>query len=148
MIGTKLLYCGIATFILSLLVSCSSKELKKSEFAAERYKALSVQKYGEGAEWIPNSTNSAILCVKGSKLTAQVPQRRVAFFVYEIAADSVLFEDAIVNGSVGWKDDQSVIVEIVPGIEKKDDASPPSRSGYIFDLRTGKARDLESINVR
>ena len=64
-------------------------------------------------------------------------------------AGGFVFEDDVPNGSVSWKDDQSVIVETVPGIEeKKDDVSPPARHGYLVDIRTGKTRELKSAVVR
>ena len=130
------------------IIACSSREARKQEIPGERYKVLSAQKYGEGAEWIPNAPKTAVLCMKRSKPTTELPQHRVSFFVFDVAAERVVFEDDIPNGSVGWKDDQSVIVEIVPGIERKDELSPSPRHGYLVDVRTGKTRELKSAIVR
>lgn len=138
----------IVTILLSVFISCSSNEVRRLDSAAERYKILSTQKYGEAAEWIPNAAHTAVLCVKRSKATAQHPQHQVSYFIFDVASGRIVFEDDIPDGSVGWKDDQSVIVETVPGIEKIDEASPPPRRGYIIDVRTGKTRDIESAIVR
>ncbi|HCA81825.1 MAG TPA: hypothetical protein DEP53_19005 [Bacteroidetes bacterium] len=133
----------------STFISCSSKEARSLEMTGERYKVLSAQKYGGGAEWITNAAKTAVLCLKRAKPTAQLPQHRVSFFIFDVVADRVVFEDDVPNGSVSWKDDQSVIVETVPGIEeKKDDVSPPARHGYLVDIRTGKTRELKSAVVR
>jgi hypothetical protein len=138
----------IVIVLLSTFTSCSTNKAHKLDSAVDRYKALSVQKYGEGVEWIPNSTKTVVLCVKRSKPTDQLPQRQAAFFIYDVAADRITFEDEISNGSVAWKDNQSVMVEIVPGIEKGDEPSPPLRRGYVLDVRTGKTTDLERAVVR
>jgi len=144
----KAIYLIVFFSLLGVLASCGSKEARRIDVPGERYKALSAQKYGQAAEWIPNAAKTAVLCVKRSKPTAQLPQHQVSFFIFDIAAGKIVFEDDIPNGSVGWNDDQSVIVEIVPGIEKKDESSPPPRRGYVVDIQTGKTKDLESDVVR
>jgi hypothetical protein len=63
-------------------------------------------------------------------------------------AKYVLFEDSIPNGSVNWNDDSSIVVSIIPGTVRDDDKTPAPRQGYIYDVRTGKTRDLESVNIR
>lgn len=138
----------IALFLSGILIACRSKDVQRESSSPEQYKSLSAQKYGEGAEWALNATKTAVLCIKRSKPTAQLPQHQVAFFIYDIAGNKIVYEDNLPNGSVGWKDDQTVIVEIVPGIERKDEASPPARRGYIVDIRTGATRDIESAVVR
>ncbi|MCX6135065.1 MAG: hypothetical protein NTU47_14725 [Ignavibacteriales bacterium] len=131
-----------------VLVSCSSREAKKHETQAEQYESLALQKYGKVADLIRNTSGTAVLCVKSSKPTQLQPQRQIAFFVYDIAARTVLFEDNLPNGSVSWMDDVSVVVNVFPGTVKDDDKTPAARQGYIFDLRSRKTRDLESVNVR
>ena len=133
---------------IALLVSCSAREVEKGEIRSVGYDSLAVQKYGRGVEFIQNSTGSAILCVKKSKPTQLYLQQQIAFFIYDVKTKSMLFEDSIANGSVGWNDDFSIVVTIVPGTVRDDNNTPVPRPGYIYDLRSRKTRDLESVNVR
>lgn len=133
--------------VAGVLMSCSGREVERSTSIVERYQLLSLQRYGKDAECIMNPAQTAVLCMKHSKPTAQVPQRQVSFFLYDIAADKVTFEDNLPNGSVEWKDDRSVMVTIVPGIEKSDDQSPPRRHGYVVDVFTGKTKDMHDADV-
>jgi len=89
-----------------------------------------------------------MLCVKRSKPTQLNPQQQIEFFVYDVGAQDVLFEDSIPNGSVSWNDDSSIVVTVIPGTVGDDDKTPARRSGYIYDIRSRKTRDLESLNVR
>jgi hypothetical protein len=139
-LAAVLILCGI-------LLSCRGSEVRKPE-TQDRYRVLAAQKYGESAEWIPNTAKTAVLCVKRSKPTAQLPQHQVSFFIFDVASERIVFEGHIPNGSVVWKDDQSVLVEMVPGMERKDETSPPPRRAYLVDVRTGKTKDLDSVDVR
>lgn len=131
-----------------LLVSCSTREVEKANFQNVGYESLAAQKFGKGVDFVRNSSGTAMLCVKKSKPTQLNPQQQVAFFVYDMKAKNVLFEDSIPNGSVGWNDDSSIVVTIVPGTVRDDDKTPAPRPGYIYDLRSRTTRDLESVNIR
>jgi hypothetical protein len=144
----KILGRTIVAFSLVMLVSCRSGEIRKADRQGEPYRSLAVQKFGEVFETLPNTSGSAVLCVKASKPTQLQPQQQVAFFVYDLDTRSLLFEDSIPNGSVGWKDSVSVIVTLIPGTVKDEDKTPSARPGYIFDLRSRKTRELESADVR
>jgi hypothetical protein len=67
--------------------------------------------------------------------------------VFDLAVDSAIFEDNIANGSVAWKDDFSILVSIVPGMVKNDDSSAMKKSGYIFDCRSRKIKNLDASSV-
>lgn len=138
----------ICAFSIAALSSCRTSDLRHEEVQNEGYRLLAVQKYGQGAEYVQNMSGSAVLCVKESKPTQLYPQHQIAFFVYDMKEKKVLFEDSIPNGSVSWNDGSSLIVRIVPGTIRDDDKTSAARPGYIFDLRSGKTRNLESVNVR
>jgi hypothetical protein len=122
--------------------------MKKMELQGEEYKSIAFQKYGQGVDFTRNASGTAMLCVKKSKPTQLQPQQQIAFFVYDMKAKDMLFEDSIPNGSVSWNDEFSIVVSIVPGTVRDDDKTPAPRPGYIYDLRSRKTRDLESVNVR
>lgn len=131
------------------VLSCTShRDVRQQQPSIARYQVLAREKYGNGVEFTPNSTKTAVLCFKMSKPTPQLPQQQVAFFVFDLVSDTVMYEDNIPNGSVQWKDDFSIVVNITPGIEKGEDVSPPSRHGYIYDIRIRKTRELNSTPVQ
>jgi hypothetical protein len=138
----------LVSMSVALLVSCSAREVEKGEIRGAGYESLAMQKYGQGVEFVQNMSGTTMLCVKKSKPTQLTPQHQIAFFVYDMKARNVLFEDSIPNGSVNWNDDFSIVVSIVPGTVRDDDKTPAPRPGYIYDVRTRKTRDLESVNVR
>jgi len=137
-----------AIFSIATLISCSTRDMKKMELQGEEYKSIAFQKYGQGVDFTRNASGTAMLCVKKSKPTQLQPQQQIAFFVYDMKAKDMLFEDSIPNGSVSWNDEFSIVVSIVPGTVRDDDKTPAPRPGYIYDLRSRKTRDLESVNVR
>lgn len=144
----KILHYISAMVSIVALLSCGTGDVTKGEVQGEEYKSLAFQKYGQGADLIRNTSGTAVLCVKSSKPTQLQPQQQISFFVYDISTRTVLFEDNLPNGSVSWMDDVSVVVTVIPGTVKDDDKTPSARQGYIFDLRSRKTRDLESVNVR
>ncbi len=144
----KTLNYTVCIILIATLFSCATRELKKEEAQNEGYRSLAVQKFGQGADFIQNVSGSAVLCVKKTKPTQLNPQLQIAFFIYDLKANKILFEDSIPNGSVSWNDGSSIIVSLVPGTVREDDKTRPSRPGYIYDLRSRKTRDLESVDVR
>jgi hypothetical protein len=146
----KIVQHVFSSLLLLLLVSCGSSrnEFKESESGGTLYRALAAQKYGQGVEFLSNDTKTAVVCLKKSKPTAKNPQQQVSFFVFDLSIDSVIFEDEIPNGSVGWKDNLTVLVSTVPGNEKSDEASAGQKSGYLFDLRSRKTRSLDAATIQ
>jgi hypothetical protein len=138
---------SVAAVILMLLSCGTSRQDVKGQ-GREQYKAIASEKYGPGAEFLFNEKKSAVLCVMRAKPTAEHPQRQVAFFVFDFSDDTAIFEDEIVDGTVAWKDDVSVLVTTVPGIVKSDAPSSGKRTGYIFDLRSRKTRSLDATGVQ
>jgi len=135
----------LAALLCLLLVSCGSsrRDLREPESQPTRYQAVGLQKYGQGAEFAFNEGKTAVLCLKKSKPSAKNPQQQVFFFVFDLSIDSMIFEGEIVNGSVRWIDDLTVLVNTIPGTVKSDEASAGDRSGYIFDLRSRKTKSLD-----
>jgi hypothetical protein len=144
----RILVAGICIVLAAPFVSCSMREVEKGDIRKAGYESLAVQKYGQGVEFIQNSSGTTVLCVKRSKPTQLNPQQKIEFFVYDVKAKHLLFEDSISNGSVGWSDDFSIVVTIVPGTVRDDDKTPAAHPGYIYDLRSRNTRDIDSAKVR
>jgi hypothetical protein len=136
--------------LLSLFISCGSsrRDFRESESGVAHYQTLAAQMYGQGEEFSFNDARTAVLCLKKSKPTAKNPQQQVSFFVFDLAIDSVIFEDEIPNGAVGWKDDLTILVSTVPGTVKSDEGLAGQKSGYIFDLRSRTTRDLDPSSIQ
>jgi hypothetical protein len=136
--------------VLLLFVSCGSsrKDIKEPDPGALRYRSIAMEKYGPGAEFLFNEARTAVVCLKKSKPTPRLPQKRVGFIVFDLLSDSIVFEDNIPNGSVDWKDNFSVLVNITPGTEKAEDVTPQTIHGYIYDIRIRKARELNSAPIQ
>ena len=139
-----------AMFVILLISSfaCSNRDVVRSELSKPQYETLALEKYGSGFESAFNSSRTAVLCFRRSKPTLLYPQQQVSFFVYDVKAGSVVFEDDIPNGSVGWNDESSVLVTVVPGTVKAEDQPSQPRPGYIYDLLLKKTRNVDSVIVR
>jgi hypothetical protein len=109
---------------------------------------MAAQMYGPAVEFLFNESKTAVVCFKKSKPTPLLPQRQVQYFVFDLVSDTMLYEDNIPNGSVEWKDNFSILVNITPGNEKTEDVTPPTVHGYIYDIRIRKARELNSEPVQ
>jgi hypothetical protein len=68
--------------------------------------------------------------------------------VFDLSSSAPLFEDAIPDGSVAWKDDATIVVRTVPGIEKADPKPEERIPGYTYDIRTRKIKQLGVQDVR
>ena len=134
--------------LLLFAAACRSGGVVRTETSRPAHEVLAIDKYGAGFESLFNRTKTAVLCVKRSKPTQLNPQQRISFFVYDMKAGSIIFEDEIPNGSVIWNDESSVLVTVVPGTVKSEDQANPSRPGYIYDLLLKKARGIDSVKVR
>ena len=129
--------------------SCTSHhDVRQQQSPIARYQSLAREKYGDGVDFVPNAMKTAVLCLKMPKPTSLLPQHRVSFFLFDLASDTILYEDNIPNGSVEWKDEFTILVNITPGNEKAEDVSPPTRHGYIYDIRIRKTRELNSAPVQ
>jgi len=136
--------------LLMLFIACGSsrKDIKEPDSRALRYRSTAVEKYGPGVEFLFNEARTAVVCLKKSKPTLLLPQQQVAFFVFDLLSDSIMYEQNIPNGSVEWKDNFSILVNITPGNEKAEDVTPPTRYGYIYDIRIRKTREINSSPIQ
>ena len=136
--------------LILFLCSCgtSRKEYRTPETDARRWETIALKKYGSGVGFVFNSTKSAVLCLKKSKPTAGDMRQQVSFFVFDLSADSAIFEDTLPDASVEWKDAFSILVATVPGIITNNEKPGGSKSGYIFDLRVRKTHSIDATDVQ
>ena len=136
--------------LILFLCSCgtSRNEDKTPAVDTRRWESMALKKYGPGVEFVFNSTKSAVLCLKKSKPTAGDMRQQVSFFVFDLSADSAIFEDTLPDASVEWKDAFSILVATVPGIITNNEKPGGSKSGYIFDLRVRKTHSIDATDVQ
>lgn len=122
----------MATLALSALLagmggaSCSST----SSHADISFREIAEQKYGPDVEYLPNSSNSCVLCVHRPK--GPPPLLPVAFFLYDRASGVIILEDSLANGEAVWLNDTTVEVRTIP------EAASGEGEGhaYRFDIST------------
>lgn len=103
---------------------------------------LAVERYGE-ADCTPNPAGDLILCTNrvlappGRPGSQAATERR--FFIYDLAADSMLYETTVAASRVVWHNDSLLLVQMQPAIRPGDDyATDPTI--YLLDVRTGERK--------
>ncbi len=124
---------GISTIILST-TACFSQLKNYEKLAVEKYTAKDVQ-------YLPNTTNTYMLCISETKGTAQLPQNYLRYFVYDLKGDSVLHDGTLSNGTIEWYSATQIAIYKRPGIM----AEGQTIDDYItlFDVQT-KVSKLKS----
>ena len=108
-------------------------------------KTLAVDRLGDRVRYIPNASNTYILCVGESPaITGKIfkPSGDIRFFVYCVETESIIFEDAVDATSVSWEDDTHIKVAITPGTVQTVDIQ---EHGYRYDVISGMKETLPSI---
>ena len=68
-----------------------------------------------------------------------MPVVPLRFFLYDLRADRVIFEDAVDNARVEWESATRIKVVITPGMVPDVE---PHQYGYRFDVLTGMREEL------
>ena len=106
--------------------SCSST----SSHADTSCRKIAERKYGPDVDYVPNSSNSCVLCIHRPK--GPPPLLPVAFFLYDMTSNEIMLEDSLANGEAVWLDDTIVEVRTIP------EAASGEGEGhaYRFDVST------------
>ncbi|MGB2867687.1 MAG: hypothetical protein WBD36_04505 [Bacteroidota bacterium] len=125
----------LSLILLALLSCTSSNEVTQANTSpSELYRVKAVEKFREGIRYSFNASRTFVLCLKQAKPSRETPQQLVAFFIYDTAADSVVYESSIENGSVAWVSDTQVEVLRIPGAVTADDSLNRSLTSYRYDI--------------
>lgn len=139
----------IFTFLLLILVSCTSAKKSNSAVsqekndtlpAVEKYKTLAVEKYKDQIDYVFNQSKTHVLCARTSKPTPKMPENNVSFFVFDLNHENIIFEESIVDGSVTWINNRQLEIIQKTGIISGE--NPDRRHGYIFDVESKTKTDL------
>lgn len=97
-------------------------------------------RYAGPTECTDNETGQFVLCSNTPEATPGQPPQLVAFFVYDMTARRVIFEQPPVHGTVAWHDEHTLLLTLTPGIALADDKESAGKTRYLIDIRTGDRR--------
>ncbi len=137
--------CAVVAFAFWALAGCSSSSNTKSVQSnqpqtlskSQGYQALATEKYGADVAFMPNASQSYVLCVQQSQPASGGRRAPLNFFIYDSENRKIVFEDSQVAGRVEWLSDDQIKVHVVPGVVRGDQSGPSSNI-YIYDLKTGR----------
>ena len=88
-----------------------------------------------------NATEEYVMCSYRPEPTALSTMPQIAFFVWDVAAKEILFEQSNVHGSSGWVDDFEIEMTLIPGIVTEEERGAPI---FRIDVRTGNRRRVQA----
>ncbi len=103
---------------------------------SQKYKTIALQKLGDEADYLFNADRSRVICMRN---TMKSPVRTILalhFFVYDLKADKIVFEDAPGNAHIKWAGPNKIEVVFVPGIVRGDVDEGVQTRGYTYNLVT------------
>lgn len=133
------------SFILLLLTTvfflscCASSKNSSPEKTTPAYETLAGQKYKSTVQYLFNAGRNYVLCVHRDRPAAAKAGGTLAFFVYDLKKERLIFEDSLTDGHVNWIDEHQIQVTNIPGIVRVDEF-PKETRGYVFDVTTGKKK--------
>ena len=132
-------------FLVFLLVGCvSTNKLNQQElFLKSTYQQIASEKFGENVDCRLNSNKSYALCQKMMTAPELNPNQPIAFFVYDINKNKIIYEDKIANAKISWHNNAQLKI-----VMQKGYIVNPADTGktiYIFDLQLMKKVSLNQV---
>ncbi len=135
------------------LTFCSSSKPDSTQNSAsktklEKYKVAAKAKFKNNIKYSLNDDKSCVLCVKTTKLSNHPGQFKLAFMLYDLKNDEIIYEASHPNAKVKWISTEQIQVFLTPGIVSGREGEEKSNSGYIYDTKTKtkKFNDLQRID--
>jgi len=139
----KFLLFNIAIFILS---SCVNKKLittvEQNNKSDTIYKQIALKRYGNKVEFLYNKNKDYVLCKKRIDKNNLNPNVLLDFFVYNIIAHEIVYEDKIPNGQIEWLDNLHLIIRQQKGI-----INSTTDKGYIeyrYNIVSGRKQTIRN----
>ena len=132
----------VSLFLFSLpYCTCSeSQTLKNDEMKnLKKYEILAKEKFKKNYLVDLNSSQSFAICSNNTKSNSFS-----SFFIYDILADKMLFEDSNNFSSVKWINEHQIKVSVIPGIVKGKENEEENNIGYMYDVK--KKQKISKIN--
>ena len=140
-------------FIFSILNCSSAKQTETppqhnqiETQSTDKYQTIAEEKYHGGVNFLFNGAKTHVLCVKEEKETANPGFASTRFFVYDLKAERVIFEDAPGRATVKWISQSNIEVAVVPGIVKADESAKATLPGYVYDCQRQRKTGRSTLN--
>ncbi|MRT92926.1 hypothetical protein [Ancylomarina sp. 16SWW S1-10-2] len=129
----------VNSFILLLFFGCiqTNKVSQYRTLKSEKtYQQIASEKFGEKVDCKLNSNKSYALCQKMMTAPELNPNQPIAFFVYDIKKNEIIYEDKMANAKISWHTNTQLKIVMQKGyIVSPEDKG---KSIYFFDLQSKK----------
>ena len=126
-------------FLVVVLASCASVEPVENKDEVSSMENYALSEYGEKYATLENKSGSHTIVFKKYKdLKDLFPT--VKFFVFEKSSQSVVFQDELNAGSIGWHSDFKIIAT-ARNLKSEDNENREPRSVYYYDVLEQKKVD-------
>ncbi len=139
---TRILIALTTLFMAASTTGCGNSKESSEETPAHIAEAR--ERFGEDFACEPNVSEDYILCAHRPGTTTLSPIPQVAFFVFDVNAGEIAFEQRQVTGEVRWTDDYEIEMTLTPGIVTSDGRGAPK---YRIDVRSGDRRRLDGVDA-
>lgn len=109
--------------------SCAGSQLSK-----QPYVRIATEKYQTNIEYILNSNKSYVLCIKQDKPTSKVLYPPLAFFVYDLQRNKIVYEESEIIATIRWLNNTQIKVSLIPGVVSGLEESDMKALGFVYDL--------------
>lgn len=109
------------------------------------YETLAQERFGEAFEAVHNADSAYVLVTAKASAQPQDPFPTLRMFIFDVAKDTLIFQDTVSKGDASWKSRHEVEVTSVPGIVQGNEQGDRLQ-GYIFDVRYGRKRPRSAVN--
>lgn len=127
-------YILVIALVIAFLFSscCTAGKNRGGSDEKKTYESIAHQIYKGEITYLLNSSRSHVICISNKKTTSHSPHPVADFFIFDISADSIIYQENSVSAAVKWIDDNSVEVLITPEII--NDENQPDNKSYVFDI--------------
>jgi hypothetical protein len=124
---------AVQIFLTTLLIALPHSSCASTHEAQTYFVKVAEERYDGNVEYLPNESESMLICLNRPKSRPGNPLHPVRFIVFDVSRKEVVFEDSLDNADVRWLSDHRIEVRETPEVVSVDDERG---SGYIFDSHT------------
>ena len=125
----------ILLFSLSFVACKSSQKITDKEVKELTYQEIAKEKFGDATEikFLKNKTKTFVVCASMKDTYIKNPYNNLKFFIYDIEAKKIIFEDKFAGGRIQWVSGTEVKVKWTPS--KEEDVLNPKDTSYLYDVK-------------
>ncbi len=147
---TRSCFC-VFPIIFGILSCSSSKQTSPRNnqiqtISTKTYQVIAEEKYEGRVDFLFNSSKTYVLCINEEKETSNPGFSPLKFFVYDLKAERVIFEDMPGRANIKWISPDNFEVDVVPGIVRGDEEANSASPGYVYDCKLQKKIKRSALN--